>query len=132
MSAPEPNPVLGSYRGGRYTRAYALMFWLLAAAALVLEQVVRGSTVAAVIIAVVAAIGAVVIHSVAQSVLTADGLRLVLLRQWVPWTTVARVVAPEAGDTEVRLELHDGTLLTARGVPVDRGPAVARLLGGRS
>lgn len=128
VSAEKTSAPFGAYRGGRYTRAYMLMFWLMAAAALGIDLVSRGDVVLLVVLAVLAAIGAVVIVGVAQSVLTPDGLRLVLLRRWVPWTRVAAVVAPEPGDTELRLALRDGTLVTAKGVPPSVGPQVARLL----
>lgn len=132
MSDDRTSAPFGAYRGGRYTRAYMLMFWLMAAAALGLDLGSNGDVVGLVVLGVITAIGAVVIVGVAQSVLSPEGLRLVLLRRWVPWTQVARVVEPEPGDTELRLALRDDTLVTAKGVPPSVGPQVARLLRGGS
>ena len=70
----------------------------------------------------------VLLLGVAQSVLTRDELRLVLLRRRVPWVDVAEVLEPEAGDTEVRLRTFDGTVVTAKGVPVSARTGVAELV----
>jgi hypothetical protein len=83
--------VFGPYRGGTYTRAYLTMFWLLSAAAIALELWAHGRWGAIVVLVVVAAMGATVLVGTAQSVLSPEGLRLVLLRRWVPWTEVAEV-----------------------------------------
>ena len=132
MAAPGRHDIFGPYRGGRYTRTYVTTFWLLATGAFLLEFGVRGRWAAMVVAGVLGFIGAVAIVGVAQSVLTTDGLRLVLLRRWLPWADVAAVVAPEAGDTELRLGLHDGTVVTAKGVPPDVGPALTRYLRTRT
>ena len=124
--------VYGAYRGGTYTRAYLTMFWLMGAVALGLELEVRGRWPALVVLVIVAAMGTTVLVGTAQSVLSPDGLRLVLLRQWVPWSDVADVLEPEPGETELRLRLTDGTVLTAKGVPPSLGPAVRTLLARRS
>ena len=123
--------MFGPYRGGTYTRAYLTMFWLLGAAAIVLELWARGRWVAIFVLVVVAAMGTTVLVGTAQSVLSPDGLRLVLQRRWVPWTDVAEVLTPELGDTELRLRLTDGTVLTAKGVPPSAGPAVRRIVARR-
>ena len=121
--------MLGPHRGGTYTRAYLTMFWLLGVAAVALELWARGRWGAITVLVVVAAMGTTVLVGTAQSVLSADGLRLVLQRRWVPWTDVAEVLTPELGDTELRLRLTDGTVLTAKGVPPSAGPAVRRIVG---
>jgi hypothetical protein len=121
--------VFGPYRGGTYTRAYLTMFWLLGAAAIALELWAHGRWGAIVVLVVVTAMGATVLVGTAQSVLSPQGLRLVLLRRWVPWTEVAEVLAPEPGDSELRLRLADGTVLTAKGVPASVGPALRAALG---
>lgn len=123
--------VFGPYRGGTYTRAYLTMFWLMGAVALGLELWARGRWAVLVVLVVVAAMGTVVVVGTAQSVLSPEGLRLVLLRQWVPWSEVAEVFDPQPGETELRLCLTDGTVLTAKGVPPSVGPAVRTVLARR-
>lgn len=123
--------VFGPYRGGTYTRAYLTMFWLMGAVALGLELWARGRWAVLLVLVVVAAMGTVVVVGTAQSVLSPEGLRLVLLRQWVPWSEVAQVCEPRAGETELRLCLRDGTVLTAKGVPPSVGPAVRTVLARR-
>jgi len=121
----------GAYRGGTYTRAYLTMFWLMGMVALALQAWARGNITVLVVLVVVGAMGVVVLVGTAQSVLTPDGLRLVLLRQWVPWSDVADVLAPEPGDSELRLRTRDGTVITAKGVPPDVGAAVRAVLARR-
>ena len=45
---------------------------------------------------------------------------------------MADVAEPQPGETELRLRLTDGTVLTAKGVPPSVGPAVHALLARRS
>ena len=127
MSADD---VLGAHRGGTYTRSYLVMFWVMAMAGLVLDGVLRGTVtpVGLTVLVVLGSIGVVLLLGVAQSVLTRDELRLVLLRRRVPWVDVAEVLEPEAGDTEVRLRTWDGTVVTAKGVPVSARTGVAELV----
>lgn len=129
-SADHPSAVLGTYRGGTYTRSYLVMFWLMGVTAVVLDAVLRAhwSAGGLVVLAVVAAMGVVVLVGTAQSVLDADGLRLVLTRRRLPWREVAEVVDPEPGDAELRLRTWDGTVVTAKGVPPSVGPGVTELL----
>ena len=124
--------MFGPYRGGTYTRSYLTMFWLTTAVAVGLQLWAEGRWVALVVLAVIAVMGTVVLVGMAQSVLSPAGLRLVLLRQWVPWSDVANVLDPQAGDTELRLRLTDGTVLTAKGVPPSVGPAVRAILSNRT
>lgn len=111
---------LGAYRGGTYTRSYLVMFWLMGVVGVGLDAVLRShwSVAGVVVLGVVGLMGVVLLVGVAQSVLTRDGLRLVLTRRTLRWVDVAEVLEPEAGDTEVRLRTWDGTVVTAKGVPV--------------
>lgn len=112
--------VLGAYRGGTYTRSYLVMFWLMGVSGVGLDAVLRSHwTIGGVVVlGVVGAMGVVVLVGVAQSVLSREGVQLVLRRRTVAWVDVAEVLEPEAGDTELRLRTWDGTVVTAKGVPV--------------
>jgi hypothetical protein len=122
--------VFGAYRGGTYTRSYLVMFWLMGVVGVGLDAVLRSHwhVGAVVVLGVVGAMGVVVLVGTAQSVLDADGLRLVLRRRRLPWADVAEVVDPEPGDAELRLRTWDGTVVTAKGVPPSVGPGVTELL----
>jgi len=109
--------VFRAYRGGTYTRGYLIMFWLMAVAALGLGLWSGAAYVALAILGVVGAMGVVVLASTAQSVLSPQGVRLVLRRRWIPWSDVAEVLDPRPGDTELRVRTHDGSALTVKGAP---------------
>lgn len=122
----------GPYRGGTYTRAYLTMFWLIGATALGLQLWVGARWTALAVLVILAAMGTTVLVGTAQTVLSPEGVRLVLLRRWVPWSDVAEVLDPRPGDAELRLCLRDGTVLTAKGVPPSVGPALRTVLARRS
>lgn len=114
----------GAYRGGTYTRSYLTMFWLMGAVAVGGELVAERRWTPLTVLVVVAAMGVVVLVGTAQTVLDGRGVHQVLRRRHVPWSAVAQVLDPLPGETELRLCLTDGTVLTARGVPPRAGPAV--------
>lgn len=121
--------LFGAYRGGTYTRAYLTTFWLMAVVALGLQLWALQQWAGMVVLAGVAAVVVALLLGVPQTRLGPDGVTLVLLRQHVPWSQVVDAFDPQPGETELRLCLDDGTVLTAKGVPPSLAPAVRAHLG---
>jgi hypothetical protein len=66
------------------------------------------------------------------SVITSDGIRIVLRGTFVPWSEVAQVLDPRPGDEQARMELTDGRILRLPGVSPAAVPALRALRAGRS
>ncbi|MDT7711124.1 MAG: hypothetical protein QOG20_6731 [Pseudonocardiales bacterium] len=117
---------LGPFWGARYTRT-----WVTTLAELpVLSGIyfsILGGTTAWVVLVPLAVVIAAVLWLVPLSVVTTEGIRLVLERRVVPWWYIASVLEPRPGDEEVRLELRDGRILRVPGVPPRTVPELRAL-----
>ncbi len=123
MASPDGT---GAYRGARYTRTW---FTTLTAIPLLCGAyfAVLGGSAAWVVLVVLAVVIAVAIWLVPLSVVSAEGVRLVLGRERVAWPDVAAVLDPRTGDEEARVELVGGRVLALPGVPPGAVPALRRL-----
>jgi hypothetical protein len=88
---------------------------------------ILGGTTAWVVLVPLAVVIAAVLWLVPLSVVTTEGIRLVLERRVVPWWYIASVLEPRPGDEEVRLELRDGRILRVPGVPPRTVPGLRAL-----
>ena len=123
MASPDGT---GAYRGARYTRTW---FTTLTGIPLLcgIYFAVLGGSDAWVVLAVLAVVIAAAIWSVPLSVVSPQGVRLVLARETVAWSDVAAVLDPRTGDEEARIELVGGHVMALPGVPPRAVPALRRL-----
>ncbi len=68
-----------------------------------------------------------VLWLVPQSIVSEDGIRFVLRGDVVPWSQVASIPEPRAGDEEVRMELVSGRIVRVPGVPPGAAPALREM-----
>lgn len=118
---------LGPYRGARYTRTW---FTTLAGVPLlcgIFFSVLGGSS-AWIVLSVLTVVITAILWLVPLSVVSSEGIRLVLGRETVAWSEVASVLDPRVGDEEVRIELVSGRIRAVPGVPPHAVPALRRLL----
>lgn len=118
---------LGRYRGAVYSRTWLTMLTGMTLAWFFFFSFAAGNTVWIALIPVtVAVIGP--LWLVPLSVVSTEGIRLVLKRIWIPWSEVDSICDPRPGDEEVRLILIDAHSLTVPGVAPRAVPSLRALL----
>jgi hypothetical protein len=117
---------LGRYRGAVYTRTWLTTLTLMSMVFLIGASILDG-TLEWVVLTPLTIAAVAALWLVPLTVVTAEGVRLVLRREFVAWTEVAQVLPPRPGDEEVRLELVDGRALGLPGVPPQAAPALSQV-----
>jgi hypothetical protein len=116
----------GAYRGARYTRTWFTLLAEVPVLSGIYFAVLLGSD-AWVVLAPIAVVIAAALWLVPLSVVSTDGVRLVLGRETVAWRDIAAVLDPRTGDEEARVELAGGRVLALPGVPPEAVPDLRRL-----
>ncbi|WP_127782248.1 hypothetical protein [Rhodococcus sp. X156] len=119
----DQRPALGRFRGARYARTWLTMLFGMTMAWLVMFTIASHS-IAWVVLVPLAALGIAAIWLVPLTVVTPDGLRLVMRRIFVPWWEVRWVLDPRPGDEQARIELRDGSVFSLPGVPPQAVPGL--------
>lgn len=129
--AQRPEQGLGRYRGARYTRTWLTTLTGMPLLSLIAFSILGGDGLWVVLVPLTLLIfGA--LWLIPLSVITSDGIRIVLRATFVPWSEVARVLDPRPGDEQARIELTDGHILRLPGVSPAAVPALRALRAGRS
>lgn len=118
---------LGRYRGAIYSRTWLTMLTGMTLAWLFLFSIAAGDTVWIALIPVTVAVIAP-LWLVPLSVVSTEGIRLVLKGIWIPWSGVDSICDPRPGDEEVRLILVDAHSIVLPGVPPSAVPGLRGLL----
>lgn len=121
---------LGWYRGARYSRTWLTMLIGMTLAWLIMFALASGSAAWMVLLPITVVVIAP-LWLVPLSVITPDGIQLVLKRRWIPWADVDSVCEPRPGDEEVRLILIDAHSVLLPGVPPRAVPALRAYLAHR-
>ncbi len=114
---------VGRYRGATYSRTWLTMLTGMTLAWLFMFSIAAGSLLWVALIPVtVLVIGT--LWLVPLTVVTAEGIRLVFKRIFLPWSDVDWILDPRAGDEEARVQLTDGQVLAIAGVSPRDVPAL--------
>lgn len=112
--------------GARYTRSWITMLVAIPLLSGIYVSVL-GGTSAWIALVPLTAVVIVALWLVPLSTVSAEGIRLVLRAEVVPWSRVASVLDPRPGDEQVRLELTNGRILSVPGAPPSAVPTLRRL-----
>jgi hypothetical protein len=125
-AASHPEKVLGPFWGARYTRSWITLLAGTPLLSGIYLSIVAGTSGWIVLVPLtVVVVG--ILWLVPQSIVSAEGIRFVLRGDVVPWSQVTAILEPRTGDEEVRMELVNGRVVTAPGVPPGTAPALRRL-----
>ena len=125
-AARGPGKGLGPFWGARYSRSWITMLVGVPLLSGIYFSIL-GGTSAWILLVPLTAVIVGSLWAVPLSIVSAEGIRLVLRGDVVPWSQVASVLDPRPGDEEVRIELTNGRILTVPGVPPNAAAALRRL-----
>jgi hypothetical protein len=125
--APRPEQGTGWYRGAVYSRTWLTTLIGIPLLGAIGLTVVAGTGEWVVLVPLTLLVGGA-LWLTPLSVITPEGIRLVLQGTFVPWAAVEWVLDPRPGDEEARVELTGGSILVLPGVPPGAVPTLRSLL----